>query len=87
MSDNLPEPTIRHHKLFVKDPKENIIFDFCADALLIPVGHIMRIAPVPNMDAYYVTCRNGWRFSVSGPEIDSWDRDPLCVPDRGSYLD
>ena len=44
----------------------------------------MQINQMVDVDGYYVTCRNGWRFSVSGQEIYYWDKDPLCVPERGS---
>jgi hypothetical protein len=87
MSSNLPEPTTRHHNLFVKDQKIDSVIDFCTRGLQIPTGHITQVARAADFDVFDVIVRSGQRFRVSGQEIALWEADPLCVPERNTLFD
>jgi hypothetical protein len=87
MSSNLPEPTTRHHNLFVKDQRVDTVIDYCIRGLQIPTGHLSHVVRVTDFDAFDVTVRSGQKLRISGQDIFNWEQDPLCVPGRDEDYD
>ena len=91
MSTNplLPATTKKSFNLNVKDELQESILEFCAEALQIPIGHLVQYDRVPDMDSWYVYVRSGQRFLVSGQELTQWETQkahPQCIPGRDEVI-
>ena len=88
MSNLLPATTKKTFNLTVKDELQESILEFCAEALLIPLGHLVQYDRATNLDAFYVYVRTGQRFLVSGQEIAQWEagKNNPCIPGRDEVI-
>jgi hypothetical protein len=74
LTENLPEPIIRHHNLKVNDTRvEDAIYSFCTVGLQMPRDLIEMWWPAPNIDGYYVLTTGKAQFLISGPSLVDWE--------------
>jgi hypothetical protein len=65
------------------------ILDFCTRGLLIPGDLLETYSRAQDIDAFYVSTKNGLRFLISGPQIHEWEYrrgiQRPCTIDREFY--